>query len=603
MAIVRAAGRPKRLDYLPLVTASLAMLLLLAVLPSALNLPQTDPTETLEYAPVPPEDNEITPPPSGNLSSLGLGSSRSIGSSADFDQGAGAPVGPDGKAVKAPSTKRCVGTPPRQTEDPLSPPCVASYNGDNGGATYKGVNEDEIRIIYFFSGGGGCRSTSRGRECTPSNRFVDLGKPPAENEDVIARGIRRLQTYFNDRYQTYGRFAHFWVWYHSGFTPENQRARAAEHIKLIDPFAVVHGVTAHDYTQVMARRGVLTFTSDQGTPAEFFRKFPRLIWSYLPALEIQARSFARMVCRQVVNRPAAFSGNPGENGKPRRLGLLVPDAEDYGENHAQFARLVKNQIEACGGKFVAEGTHPSGNVEIGQDHEHQQQMEQNIAAFRAEGVTTVIWAWGFDLGGETNTAAKQGYFPEWILAGDTIMEGYDLGQLQNQEAFDGKAWIQTVIARVPAFNQDLCFTAMREADPQTPQEDAALICRLYLAYEAIRQLFIGIQVAGPKLNPATIDKGYHAIPPGPSGSPFVPACYYEPGDYTCIKDGTAMYWDREGTAPGSDAPGCWRMPEEGKRYTAETWPERELSATANRQRDPCNGYSSGSFNISLNTGF
>jgi len=598
MAVVGSKTRTKRTDYLPLVTATLAMLLLLAVLPSALNLPQSEPTETLEYAPVPPED-DITTPPVGNFSSLGLGSSLSLGGIGD-PEGQPPPdiTGAGGRVVKTPSTKRCVGNPPRQTADPLSPPCVASYTGDNGGSTYKGVTADEIRVIYFFYNG--CRSTSQGRECPTNNSFVDIGRPPEPDEDVIARGVRRLQTFFNDRYQTYGRTVHFWVWYNNSRTAEALRARAIEHIKLIDPFAVVHGISAPEYTEVMARRGVLTFNSAVGTPGDFFRKFPGLVWSYLPSLEIQARSYSSMICRQIVNRPVAFSGNPGENGQPRMLGMLRPDPEagGYGPELSGFADRVRSEVEACGGKFAVVANMPNGGqVNSGEEHEKEQQFSQNMAEFRSKGVTTVIWAWGFDLGRNSGAAARQGYFPEWILAGDNIMDGYDVGQAQDQQAFDGHAWIQTVQARSPAFNQDLCFTAMREADAETPQEDAALLCRLHLAYEAIRQLFIGIQVAGPKLNPPSMDTGYHAIPPGPSESPLVPACYYVPGDYTCIKDATAMYWDRNGTAPGSSSPGCWRMPDEGKRYTADGWANQDISARAKPDRDPCNGYSSLSINV------
>lgn len=602
MAIVRPATRPKRLDYLPLVTATLAMVLLLAVLPSALNLPQTDPTETLEYAPVPPEDNEITPPASGNLSSLGLGSSSSLGSTGEPGGGSDEDLtGPGGRAVKTPSTKRCVGSPPRQSEDPLSPPCVASFSGDNGGATYRGVDADEIRIIYFFFSG--CRTGSRGQECSQPNELVDLGKPPAPDEDVMARGIRRLQQYFNERFQTYGRFVHFWVWYNenstNGFSAETLRARAIEHIKLIDPFAVVHGLSATAYSEVMARKGVLTFNSDVGIPGDFFRKYPGMMWSYLPSREIQARSYSSMICRQIVNRPVAFSGNAGENGQPRKLGMLRPDPEasGYGPELAAYADLVRSQVEACGGKFAVVANHPNGG-QVGTDEgEKEQRFTQNMAEMRSEGVTTIIWAWGFDLGRNTGAAARQGYFPEWILSGDNIMDGYDIGQAQDQNSFHRRAWIQTVHARAPAFNQDLCFSAMREADPDTPQEDAALICRLYLAYEANRQLFTGIQVAGPRLTPQTMDKGFHAIPPGPSDSPFVPACYYEPGDYTCIKDATAMYWDRDGNAPGSNSPGCWKMPDEGKRYRTEDWPNQDISARARPDRDPCNGYSALSVNV------
>lgn len=69
---------PRR-NYPPLAMASLVMLALLAVLPSALDLPQSNPPETLEYAPVPPEDETLDDPPPGNLSSLGLGTSGSFG--------------------------------------------------------------------------------------------------------------------------------------------------------------------------------------------------------------------------------------------------------------------------------------------------------------------------------------------------------------------------------------------------------------------------------------------------------------------------------------------------------------------------------------------
>src|SRR5688500_5249134 len=160
--------RPRRLrDYPPLALAGLVMLVLLALMPSALNLPQTTPSETLEYAPVPPED-DITNPPTGNFDSLGLGSSRSIGTGASGDSALpGGGAVPGGAPIKTASTKRCVGNPPRQTEDPLSPPCVAVFTGDNGGATYQGVTREEVRVLFYLEG---CRTqggSSRGDETLP----------------------------------------------------------------------------------------------------------------------------------------------------------------------------------------------------------------------------------------------------------------------------------------------------------------------------------------------------------------------------------------------------------------------------------------------------
>jgi hypothetical protein len=70
-AASRGKGSEWARKYPPLITILVALVLAIAVLPSALNLPQTNPTQTLEYAPVPPNDEDqprrptATCPPSG----------------------------------------------------------------------------------------------------------------------------------------------------------------------------------------------------------------------------------------------------------------------------------------------------------------------------------------------------------------------------------------------------------------------------------------------------------------------------------------------------------------------------------------------------------
>lgn len=104
-------------------------------------------------------------------------------------------------------------------------------------------------------------------------------------------------------------------------------------------------------------------------------------------------------------------------------------------------------------------------------------------------------------------------------------------------------------------------------------------------------MFTGFQVAGPRLTPGTIDKGFHAIPPGPSGNPAVPACFYNSGDFTCVKDATAMWFDPSGSVGGN--PGCWRMPDNGKRYLPDGWPTGNVESQRTA-KDPCNGAELGS---------
>lgn len=197
------------------------MLGMLALLPSALNLPQENPAETLEYAPVPPESDDATPP-LGNLSSLGLGRSAGVGTSSPDSElsqvGGGGGEAGSGRAIKSASTKRCVGSPPRQTEDPLSPPCVASFEGDNGGSTYQGVSGDDVRILLDLNGGYNDVG-SRGVITRPIGKCFDVQKPSGyspQNEPYHFQVARLWQRYFNDRYQMYGRSAHFFLCFSSG---------------------------------------------------------------------------------------------------------------------------------------------------------------------------------------------------------------------------------------------------------------------------------------------------------------------------------------------------------------------------------------------------
>jgi len=221
--------------YPPLGGALVSALIAVFVLPSALNIPQSNPTQTLEFAPIPPEDDDPPPPDPGNVQSLSLGSS-STAPAADADGGAGPglppPPLPDGVGVR-PITKRCVGNPPRQTEDPMSPPCVGHFDGDNGGATHRGVNENEVRIVVYFDGkDGSSELTSRGSEPYPDQTWVDFDSAPAEDEFAFDRMVRVLTYHFNNRYQTYGRRVHVYGYHGNAvWTPESRRADAAETIR------------------------------------------------------------------------------------------------------------------------------------------------------------------------------------------------------------------------------------------------------------------------------------------------------------------------------------------------------------------------------------
>ena len=573
--------------YPPLVSILVALILAIAVLPSALNLPQTNPTQTLEYAPVPPEEND-DPPPAGNLSSLGLGSSSGVAEGAEGGEGPGGtlPPLPGGKGVN-PSTKRCVGNPPRQTEDPSSPPCVAFFNGDNFGATYQGVTRDEVRLLIYIDSGIAETGGSQGQEARPSDTFFDLMEPPkaGEKEHVQVEAYRAWQRYFNDRYQTYGRFAHFFLHFGSGTSPENRRADAAQGFAYVKPFAVLTDALGNelDYVEAMARRGVLNFGSFNSKEEAFFRRFPKLVWGYQPSIELAATTFSSYLCKKVVNEPTVLSGNAGQNGTPRKFGLLHTTDENY-PGLIRLAELVVQQFEACGGEIAMEATYDKcclamDNTNRGED------ATANMSEFQQAGITTVLWTGGIE-GHHGRSAAAQGYYPEWIILGDgTLDTNHPVRLSANGPSFDNHAIAVSAEPYEPGLEQQLCYQALREAGATRPKSDMHWMCE---PYRNLTQLFTGIQVAGPRLGPSSVDKGYHAIPPVRSTDVQVPACFYNAGDYTCVKDTQALIWDNNGEAPGDNRPGCWRAIQGGKRYLTGEHPPGNVNAHITGQ-EPCSG--------------
>lgn len=599
-----AAGTNRARRHLPLASTLPAMAALLIVLPSALQVPQANPTQTIEFAPIPPDEDEPPPPDdNGDITSLGLGSSSA---------GPAAPAGPGGGGVltppppaptglgERPITKRCVGEPPRQTEDPLAPPCVAHFEGDNGGATHRGVNTDEIRIIIPIDPAGGSSDANQAGE------YVDLSKPEEDTSSLYRPGLRALVRYFNQRFQTYDRTVHAWVYYNTrgaddAPSPETRRADATANLADVDPFAVLTSqfLTGgeQDYIETVAGRDVLSFGSSKG-PARsaIFDRFPALVWSYNPTVKTVADRFSEFVCQRVIPFPVVASGNGEDLGRQRRLGLLATTDANY-PNLVELAALVREQVEACGGEFAETGTFPTADRfwQYNSDDPAALYATSNMARFEAADVTTVIWPGGFETD-QSRAAQQAGYLPEWIVAGDGLTDSAVPAHQQGQQAW-AHATVVTYNIRTDSapdpstreYENDphfMCPRAILEGDPSASPTHIANTCNTS-AYEDLRQLFTGIQVAGPTLSPDSIDRGFHAIPALPSTSPYQPSCFYDPGDYTCVKDAMVQWWWPGNGQEGYANDGCYRMVDGGRRWL--TWQAANLDAGRTAD-DPCNRF-------------
>jgi hypothetical protein len=580
--------RPWARRYPPIASMALALVLVMAVLPSALNTPQSNPTTTPEYAPVPPSDNAAAPP-GGNVSSFGLAGSSSLkqGSAQQAANASDVPAQGAGNLAargKTPSTKRCVGNPPRQTEDEVSPPCVADFRGDNGGATYGGVTRDEIRVLIYTLGSL-YNTGDAGIQSSPKNAYVDVGAAADPNEHVVARLARGYQQYFNDRYQTYGRFVHFFVYFNDASVGDaaSRRADAADNFATVHPFAVItaliSGGNEEPYLEEMSKRGVLSFGSFSGRSQSLFDSFPAKVWGYFPSVEQMAARFTAYLCKKVIPYAASFSGNPLDNGSPRRLGLLY--TSDTGRPPG-LREAVKAGIAKCGGTFLDEEALPYAVDTTG--NENAQASATAVATFQQKRISTVVWITGFDAS-FTRAAGSTAYRPELVVLGDGQTDGsYANGINQDQSVWQ-HAWVVSAETYFTTISAEPCYQAYREVDASENSTNIYWYA-CSLTYQSLRQMFTGIQVAGPRLTPASVDQGFHAIPALASTNPRVPACFYEPGDYTCVKDSVAEWWNTAGNKSG----GCWMMTEGGRRRIGEDWPDGDV-LTMKGPNDFCNNYS------------
>jgi hypothetical protein len=600
------AGRQERQwkrGYPPLLLLGLATLVVVIVLPSSLNLPQSNPGAVLEYAPVPPQDHDA--PVQSNLSTLGLGSSNTLAT------GAAKPPPPPPNLLKGvtgnPKQFHCYGKPPRQTEDPSSPPCVPFFQGDNFGSTYQGVTKSEITVLVYMDIAGYGAGT--GLETSPPDgTYIDLDGPahpacpadypnphsPSECDHVKIRELRALSRYFNSRFQMYGRHLHYWAYFSGAKTASARRGDAGANVERLHPFAVIDNAVFDgfnaEYDTAMNQLGVLSFGSSAGSlPGDVYRSHAPLSWGFYPDVEHWAQMYTTYLCSKVAPYPVSHFGNPqgvgAPNGQKRKYGLwYTTDASRPGVR--LFAKLVKQDLHQCGITPVTERTYAvDGYIQNSKDNGSD--GAQAAADFQAKGVTTVLYLGGMETS-LTKSLDTIRYYPEIVVGGSLNNDGNTGATFQNQTVW-ANAWDMTFHIRQDRLEDSPGYRAYKEGNPNG--DDPAG----FYAEEDYRDHFMlaeGIQVAGPRLTAHSMSDGFHAIPEHTSNDPFSPALYFDPNDYTAMKDAQEGWWDPNGQPPGSTgAPGCWRLVNAGHRYPIGRWPKGD-DAFRNRS-DPCTGYAGG----------
>jgi len=543
---------------------TLAMIVILAVF--AITATQTPPPAIAEIAPQAAE--QIKEAPESQSSSVGsaeggLGGEASLETTTTTQ-----PAAVPGVTTTAPPVidrarvRRCVGNPPRQTEDPQSPPCVPFWDGDNGGATAKGVTDKQIVLMAPCDG-----------ECPAAQR---------KSHEAYAN-------YLNRRFEFYGRKLVIKFMTNGTADCANQKAAATAVDTELQPFAVLDSNAPEDacFYQEAARRGIISgVTNDLLGEAEMQSVHPYL-WQYSMAYEGLLEGIGEMICARLYPGNATYSPDPQYQISPRKFGVVLQPAERDG--NIPLGALERSMAK-CGATvadkqvLVYKNTSPDA----------PQQSQRAVLALQDAGVNSVIClCWIFREQYVANAATNQNYFPEWIMSS---YGGNDTGHLKTFWTPEQRRGVIGLTSRPPSItrpNDPACY-AMTEGDPtvvcqrdagggavtagttNTSEDGKEVAARGWNTYRTMLLLASGIQMAGPNLTPETFAAALQSTKfPYPADDPTNAGDVgFLDGDHSMTDTFAEWWWDETATAP-DDTRGMFCYVDNARRRRVGAWPQED----------------------------
>lgn len=529
--------RSRRRPVVPIGFLVVAGLLAAVALPSTLRPPPDQATNSAALDPdAPPDDAE----PDAIISSFQQAGSSTAGAQTPTDEASTATTAPPAPESVA-TGGFCFGDPPRQIESLYAAECKPAFVGDNGGATYKNVTGDLIRLGYWHSLG------------PPAKRGPQPFEPPPD-ESAAARTARVIQDFFNQRIETYGRRVQLVAIEQENREDTTEKAAAAKADEEWGVFAATHLDKA--FCDEMVRRELICY-SQNGFKDSIYQAADGHFFGLQMGIDKNDQLAAEFVCRRLLGGTADHAGT-GSRGQPRKFGVI---SQNLGGRTS--ADVVERMRNTCGADAIGfDVKDPTV------DRSEAQNISLAITQLRQQGVTTIVFAAELVA---VLVAMQQAdaiaYFPEWVNIGsygiDINIIGSTLPKTQAEHLF-GMSWWE--LPR-PAPQTD-CFIAYKTIDPNN-DPDSTWCSGFFLP---LLQLLNGITNAGPNLTADSFADGLfrfgenlriekHAIQGG-----------YAPGDYSYVDKMGEVWWDPTATAPGG-AQGAYRWTGDGVRYGLGEIPE------------------------------
>jgi hypothetical protein len=451
-----------------------------------------------------------------------------------------------------------------------SAPCLPTFEGDNGGATSKGVTADTIKIVLRdFPSSANEQQTQ-----------AEIERAGFATEELRLEIRDQFLEYLNGAYELYGRKVEF-IDYESRFGNQTQEAIGAGRegacqdatfiAEEIGAFGVVGdeaGVSGV-FAECAAERGLLVFSGGAYYSEDWYRKWSPYVYSTTMSCDRVSAHLAEYIRKRMADRPALYAGGDLQ-GQDRKFGTYVPDNEEY----VKCTEVTRERLE---GEGYDRGLLVTYALDISR---FADQANRAILQFKAEGVTTIVAACDpISLGMLTNAAADQDYYPEWLIIGSAAQDSDNFGRSYNQEVVSGRMFGLSQLA-----SSELIYGPGSDAHELYEEITGEVIPNgtTGALYTLATHVFNMLQAAGPDLTPENVERGVQSLPVLGGPDFAVGKRWFGEGvdgkpDHTATDDEREVYWDPD-AEPGPEEPdrtktGRFVETEPGVRYDLGEWPE------------------------------
>jgi hypothetical protein len=447
------------------------------------------------------------------------------------------------------------------------PFCVAPAPADNGGATYRGVTKDSIKVVVVVPNAAQVSALKSSGAQIPKNTATG-------GDGTYEAAFTDTWAAFAHTYETWGRTLDVTFVTSSGSDEAAQRADALL-VKQEKPMFVVDAYPSGFSTlaSVLAADKYVVYSFGTTTDDALDQAPYRWATTDQNATAINAAQF---IGKQLAKGKAKWAGDTAMKSEKRTFGTIVPRDVDAS---AFVASLKKQGVTLATPplEYTSNGS-PTGDPATA-----QQEAPALISKLKDSGVTSV--ALFTDLGmtkALTEVAKSQQYSPEWIITGYQYQDISLLARGYDQEEWSHAFGISNLTPNIKGANTLLTVDKWYWGTGVSTSDVVMQNNILWLAS--------AIQYAGPTLNPKNVQQGLFSVPARYGAAGNNPATLQiawgktaglpQPSYFTRGSDFAAVWYDPTTTGdsqvyPTSGQGVTWYL-NDGKRYTASTWPSAPL---------------------------